>query len=155
MIDMDFCYPTFILLFCVIVIWKVDLLQKLRANFLFLLIYLEKKNLVFFGRSLARRFWGIGILATYVYYLWIAISNRPYLLKTGSDKTSYWLGRYSFFLGLLYQKNVKDCVLYWTFELLITNLLVFWHNKTQKEKVFTKSINYLIWTRLYNQEELQ
>ena len=29
----------------------------------------------------------------------------------------------------------------------------FWHNKTQKERVFTRSINHLIWTRLYYQFE--
>ena len=71
------------------------------------------------------------------------------LLKTGSDKIICWLGRYSFLLWFIMSKKPWE-VAYWTFDLNIKSQTFwgFWNNKTQKERAFTKAMNYLIWTRL-------
>ena len=47
-------------------------------------------------------------------------------------------------MGFIMSKNVRGCVLNFQLEYKFTNLLVFWHNETQKERVSTESINYLI-----------
>ena len=72
--------------------------------------------------------------------------NPSKLSKTGPDKIIYWLHRYSFFLGFVISKNARGCVLNFSLEYRITNLFS-WHNKTQEERVSTKSMN-LIWTHL-------
>ena len=69
--------------------------------------------------------------------------------RAGSYRKTYWLGRYSFLLGfIMSKKNVRGCVMKFRLGYNITNLLVFWHFKTKKERVSTESINYLIWTHL-------
>ena len=68
----------------------------------------------------------------------------------GSDKIIYWLGRFFFLLGFIMSKNVRGCVLNFCLAYKITTFCGFWHNKTQKDRVSTESINYLIWTRLLN-----
>ena len=64
------------------------------------------------------------------------------LLKTGSDKII--LGRYSFLLGFIMKKNKRFVILYSNQKFSTKPLIFFDDNKTQKERVSTKSINYLI-----------
>ena len=45
-----------------------------------------------------------------------------FLQQTGSDKITYWLGRYSFLLGFIMSKNMRGCVLNFWLEYKITNL---------------------------------
>ena len=68
-------------------------------------------------------------------------------LKNGSYKITYWLGRYSFLEGFIASKKREQLRTKLSIE-NIKSLWFFWHNKTQKERVSTESINYLIWTCL-------
>ena len=68
------------------------------------------------------------------------------VLKTGSYKIIDWLVRYSFRLGFVISKNPKR-ILY-SNQQFSTQPLIFWHNKVQKERVSTESINYLIRSHL-------
>ena len=71
-------------------------------------------------------------------------------------KIIYWLGRWSFILSFIISKNLRGCVLNFQLGYKITNLLFFWHNKTQKERVstnaskvcFSKELGWGIWANL-------
>ena len=67
-------------------------------------------------------------------------------LMTGSDKIMYWLDRYSFLLGFIMSKNSKCFWIYILIKSSVRNFsqFYFWLHKTQKERVSTESINYLI-----------
>ena len=60
-------------------------------------------------------------------------------LKTGSDKIIYWLGRYSFLLGVIMSKKPKGLWFYVLIESSVRKLSHFLHNKTQKERACTES----------------
>ena len=62
----------------------------------------------------------------------VNVKNKPYwesieMLKTGSDKKIYWLGRYCFLLGFIMSKK--------TLEYKSQTFWNFWHDKTQKERI--------------------
>ena len=67
------------------------------------------------------------------------------ILKTGSDIIIYWLSRHSFLLGFIMSKKTERSVILFSNQKFTTQpLAFFWHNKTQKERVSTESINYHI-----------
>ena len=69
--------------------------------------------------------------------------KRSTYLRTNSDKKIYWLGRYAFFLGFVMSKKPKSFAISYSNRKFITQpLRFFWHNKTQKERVSTKTINF-------------
>ena len=66
-------------------------------------------------------------------------------LKKGSDKMIYWNGRYTFLLVFYFVKTPKRFVILCSIKKLNTQTYkVVLHNKTQKERLSTDSINYLI-----------
>ena len=95
-----------------------------------------KHQCLFFMFSLLRFIWWTFDVIIDVQYNWC--QKKGLWLKMWSDKIIYWLGRYFFLLGfIMSRKNMRGCVLNFWLEYRVTNLLVlvFWHNKTQKESV--------------------
>ena len=72
----------------------------------------------------------------------IHLAGYLHLLKTSSDKIIYWSGRYSFHLGFIMSKTTKGLWFSILIKCSVGNNLFFY--KTQKERVSTKWINYLI-----------
>ena len=69
------------------------------------------------------------------------------LLKTGTNKIVYWICRFSFPLGFIMSKKSKrGCVM----KDKITDLLGFWHNRTQVERESTESISVILLDPVFN-----
>ena len=66
-------------------------------------------------------------------------SEQNEVLKTGSDKKIHRLGRYSFVLDFIMSTNVRGCVLNFSLEYEIINLLGFFYIIKPRRKEYLLS----------------